>query len=100
MNLLETVDVILLQRILNTPKTTPNEMLYLELGYIPLRNLIQQRRLAFLFYIKHEDQNALVNRFFETQLSKRTKTTVLKDIEELNLNVNIEDIKKMKQIYV
>ena len=82
LNFLETVDLMLLRKILNAPKSTPKEMLYLELGCIPFRNLIQQRRLSFLYYILHEDQKSLVYRFFETQLNNRTKndwvTTVLR----------------------
>ena len=84
LNLLETIDLRLLRKILNAPKSTPKEMLYLELGCIPFRNIIQQRRLSFLYYIMHEDQKSLVNKFFETQLKYRTKndwvTTVLKDL--------------------
>ena len=84
LNLLETIDLRLLRKILNAPKSTPKEMLYLELGCIPFRNIIQQRRLSFLYYIMHEDPKSLVNTFFETQLKYRTKndwvTTVLKDL--------------------
>ena len=89
LNLLETIDLRLLRKILNAPKSTPKEMLYLELGCIPFRNIIQQRRLSFLYYIMHEDAKSLVNNFFETQLKYRTKndwvTTVLRDLEDLKL---------------
>ena len=50
-HLLESADVQLLRSILNVPKSTPKEMLYLELGCIPLRYQIQKRRSLFL-YIK------------------------------------------------
>ena len=100
LNLLETIDLRLLRKILNAPKSTPKEMLYLELGCIPFRNIIQQRRLSFLYYIMHEDPKSLVNNFFETQLKYRTKndwvTTVLKDLEDLKLDINFDDIKKMR----
>ena len=101
LNFLETVDLMLLRKILNSPKSTPKEMLYLELGCIPFRNLIQQRRLSFLYYILHEDPKSLVYRFFETQLNNRTKndwvTRVLRDLKELQLNVNFDEIKGMKK---
>ena len=100
LNLLETIDLRLLRKILNAPKSTPKEMLYLELGCIPFRNIIQQRRLSFLYYIMHEDPKSLVNKFFETQLKYRTKndwvTTVLKDLKDLKLDINFDDIKKMR----
>jgi hypothetical protein len=47
LDLLETVDVQLLRNILKAPKSTPKEMLYLELGCIPLRELIRKRRISF-----------------------------------------------------
>ena len=101
LNFLETVDLMLLRKILNVPKTTPKEMLYLELGCIPFRNVIQQRRLSFLYYILQEDPKSLVYRFFETQRKNRTKndwvTTILRDLEELKLNLNFDEIKAMKK---
>ena len=48
MDLLETVDLMLLRRILNAPTATPKEMLYRELGCTPFINLIQQRRIPLL----------------------------------------------------
>ena len=92
---------MLLRKILNAPKSTPKEMLYLELGCIPFRNVIQQRRLSFLYYILQEDPKSLVYRFFETQRKNRTKndwvTTILRDLEELKLNLNFDEIKAMKK---
>ena len=40
LELLETVDVMLIRRILKAPKSTPKEMLHLELGLVPLRQII------------------------------------------------------------
>ena len=45
---LEKVDCSLLRKILEAPSGTPNCMLYLELGCIPIRFLVKQRRLMFL----------------------------------------------------
>ena len=102
MDFLETVDLVLLRRILGAPNSTPKEMLYLELGCIPLRNVIQKRRLSFLYYILHEDPKSLVFKFLESPMKNRTKndwaSTVLKDIQELSLNLKIEDINVMKNM--
>ena len=65
--LLESVDLMLLRKILNAPKSTPKEILYLELGCIPLKFIVQKRRLSFLHYILQEDPNSLIYRFFESQ---------------------------------
>ena len=40
LDLLETVDLMLLRGILKVPKSTPKEMLFLELGVVPFREII------------------------------------------------------------
>ena len=47
-DMLEGVDEMLLRRVLECPMSTPKEMLYLELGVLPLRYIIKMRRLNFL----------------------------------------------------
>ena len=97
MKLLETVDIMLLRKILKAPKATPIEMLYLELGCIPYRELIQKRRLMFLYYILNEDPKSMIFQFFETQRRKPTKkdwvTTIKRDMDELKINLEFEDIR-------
>ena len=101
MELLETVDTLFLQRILNAPKSTPKEMYYLELGCIPYRNLIQKKRLMFLFYILKQDPKSMIYKFFESQknhgTSKDWVNTVIQDLKDLNIDKNFEDIKIMKK---
>ena len=94
------MDVKLLRGLLKAPKSTPKEMLFLELGVVPFREIIRQRRLGFLFYILHENQGSMIHRFFESQRKNKSSkdwvTTILRDIKELNLDMEIEDIRKMK----
>ena len=94
---LETVDVMLIRNILNAPHATPREIIYLELGCIPFWHIIKNRRLSFLHYLLKEDPQSMVHRFLRTQIENRnTKdwtTTVLKDIEELDIKMNFEEIK-------
>ena len=101
LNLLETVDEMLLRKLLNTPKSTPKEMLYLELGCIPYRILIKKRRLMFLFYILKQDPQSLIYKFFQSQKNHETSkdwvTTIRKDLKELNINMNFDDIQSMKK---
>ena len=75
LNLLETIDLQFLRQLLKAPKGTPKEMLFLELGCMPYRDIIRERRLGFLHYILNEDQESMVNRFFHTQMKMRTKRT-------------------------
>ena len=72
-DMLEGVDEMLLRRVLECPMSTPKEMLYLELGVLPLRYIIKMRRLNFLQYILKEDNNSLIYSFLKAQLEKPTK---------------------------
>lgn len=47
LDLLETIDVSLLKQLLRAPRGTPTEMLYLELGCIPFREIVREKRLRF-----------------------------------------------------
>ena len=101
MDLLETVDLMLLRGILKAPKSTPKEMLFLELGLVPFREIVRKRRLGFLFYILHQSKDSMIFRVFESQVRNKTSkdwvTTVLSDLKELSLNLTFEDIKQMKK---
>ena len=104
MNLLETVDEIFLRRLLNAPKSTPKEMLYLELGCLPYRYLIQKRRLIFMSYIIQQDENSMIYRFFQAQKKDGTPkdwvTTVRKDLEKLNIDMNFDKIKLLRRSHL
>ena len=103
LNLLETIDLQFLRQLLKAPKGTPKEMFFLELGCMPYREIIRERRLGFLHYILNEDKDSMVNRFFHSQLKTRKKkdwvTTVLEDLKYLGLSdLSIEEIRKMKKV--
>ena len=101
LELLESIDVQFLRSILRSPKSTPKEMLFLELGCVPLRDIIRKRRISFLHHILNEDKDSMIFKFLETQMnSRRPKdwiTQVLKDIDYLELNLNLDDVKEMKK---
>ena len=98
---LETIDNTFLRKILKAPMATPKEMLHLELGSLPFRYTIQRRRLSFLHYLLNEDSKSLVHRFLMTQMGNRNPkdwtNTVMKDLEELNIDMNFDVIKMMKK---
>ena len=102
MTLLETVDLQLLRGILKAPKSTPKEMLFLELGVVPFKEIIRKKRLIFLHYILQQNEDSLIAKVFESQVKNPTSrdwvTTVRKDLLELNLNMKFDDIKIMKKI--
>ena len=94
---IETVDLMFMRKLLDAPLGTPKEMLYLELGCLPFRDIIQRRRLSYLQYLLQEDPLSMVHRFLDTQVKKKNPkdwvSTVLKDLEELKINVNFVMIK-------
>ena len=65
LDLIETVDLMLLRSILKAPISTSKEMLYLELGCLPYREIIRQKRLSYLYYTLHENSKSMVYRFLE-----------------------------------
>ena len=101
MSLLESVDLQFLRSVLKVPKSTPKEMLYLELGCLPFRYLIKKRRILFLHYILNEKQDSMLNRFLMTQINNRKKRDwidqVFQDLNELNLGDNLNKIKMEKK---
>ena len=101
LDLLETVDVQFLRSVLRAPRATPKEMLFLELGCIPLRELIKKRRILFLHYILNESQESMINKFLKTQLKtqkpKDWTTQVLKDLKEFQIELNLEELKDIKK---
>ena len=101
MELLETVDTMLLKGVLKTPTSTPKEMLHLELGLTPFREIIRKKRLLFLHYILNQDENSLMYQVFKTQLKNKTSkdwaTTVIQDFKELNWKIKFKEIKQMKR---
>jgi hypothetical protein len=102
LNLLETIDLMFLRQLLKAPKGTPKEMLFLELGCIPFREIFRERRLGFFYYILYEDPKSMISRFLKVQMEKRNErdwaTTVLEDLKYLDLEeLSMERIRKMKK---
>ena len=97
LNELESVDRILLRRIMNVPFSTPTALLYLELGIIPLRHIIQAKRIMFLRYIMTRQENDLLNKFLKAQIREPTKNdwclTVKKDLETFDFDNDFEIVK-------
>ena len=61
---LEIEDRQLMRAILGAPEGSPNELLYLELGCIPIKQIITCRRLNFLRDILAKNENDILHKFF------------------------------------
>ena len=98
---LEKADEELLRRVLEAPISTPKCMLYLETGCKPLRFIIMSRRLMFYHYILNEDEDSLISKFYHSQAKQPIKgdwsTTVMDDLEALDIVLTAEQIKMSSQ---
>ena len=101
LDLLETADIFLLRGILKAPKSTPKEMLFLELGILPLREIIRKRRLGFLHYILQQKSDSLIRKVFEAQnkypTSKDWVTMVKNDLTVIDMKTTFKEIELMKK---
>ena len=87
--------------ILEAPSSTPKVSLYLEMGCVPIRFIIKNRRLMFLHYILPQNESSLLFKFFKAQLDNPVKgdwsEQVLFDLEEINLQLSFEEIKRLSK---
>ena len=97
----ENLDMILLKKIFEAPKSTPNVSVYLELGCIPIRFIIKNRRLMFLHYLLQQDVDSLLSKFFVAQCENPSKGDwwfdAKKDLLDLHLEMSLEEIKRMSK---
>ena len=86
---LESVDLMLLRKLLKTPISTPKASLYLETGCVPIRYILKRKRIMFLHHILTRDSNALINRVFWAQVQNTGKgdwcQVVREDLDMLGL---------------
>ena len=99
---LEEIDEMYMRKIFDLPKSTPRIGLYAECGKIPIRNIIQTRRLLFYWHILHLEETELVFRFYLAQKFKPGKNdwilTVYKDMKELGITMSDNEVKKISLI--
>ena len=99
---LESVDEMLLRKILITPISTPKIALYLETGCVPIRFIIKKKRIMFLHHILTRNKEALIHRVLTAQISKPVKgdwcIVVREDLDSLGLsNLSFDDISGMSK---
>ena len=102
MKKLESVDEMMLRKLLKTPISTPKPALYLETGCVPLRFVIKRKRIMFLHHILTRSEDALISRVFWAQVEKPAKgdwcTVVREDLDSLGMNLTgFKEIAEMSQ---
>jgi hypothetical protein len=90
MKKLESVDHMLLRKILDTAISTPINALYLECGCIPIRFIIKKKRIMFLHHILTRQDNSLITKVFWAQVHSPAPgdwcQVVREDLEHLGLD--------------
>ena len=91
---LESVDRLLLRRILSAPVSTCSEALFLETGCIDIGTIIKGRRLNFLHYLTKQDKNSMMYKFFKVQWDFPVKgdwsLDCRQDLEDFNFPDSLE----------
>ena len=76
-------------------------MLYLELGVVPIRFIIVERRLNFLWYILHEDSESLINMVLKKQLETPVPgdwgQACQKNLKELDIQMSMRDMENINE---
>ena len=87
--LLEDVDEFLLRSLFKAHSKTPLEFLHLETGTVPLRYIIESRRINHLHNILSKSESELIHRLYKAQKIKTCKgdriELVSKDFEDLQI---------------
>ena len=86
---LKSVDEALLSGLLKAHSKTPKELLHLELGTIPLRWVMAQRRLNYMKHKLSRDDGELIKKIVLAQKETQTKGDFIqlieKDLKALNM---------------
>ena len=94
---LESVDTELLRRILEAPVSTPTCMLFLELGCIPLKYVVMQRRQMFLHYVLQQKPDSLLLKCLNVQIKHLDEwdwvNQIYSDLQELKIILTFEQIR-------
>ena len=100
----EDLDRLLLRKILQAPISTPKESYYLELGLIPIGEIIKARRIQYLHHLVTRDESEMLYQFFATQWTTPTRgdwtETVRENMDEFGIPVDFNFLQsKTKEVF-
>ena len=100
-NQLESIDKLLLRKILKSPISTPTEAMYLELGILRIGTIIKARRINFLHYIVSQKESEMISQVFSIQWNQPCKNdwtlSVKQDLADFGIEVNLSNIKRKSE---
>ena len=94
---LENLDLRFLRKKFELHSKIPKEMIYLELGIVPVSFLLMKKRLSFLQYILQQPEQSLIYQVLKAMIENPAKNDwielVRKDLQDLDIKLSFEDIK-------
>jgi hypothetical protein len=98
---LEQIDEMWMRNLFECSRNVPKDLLYLELGLTPISYIIKGRKQMFLHHILQQKEISLLYQFFMAQMKTPSHndwvSSVLEEMIELEIDLEIEDIKYMKK---
>lgn len=99
---LESIDIQFYRRLFQAHSKTAKEAFYLETGKVPIRIIIQVRRLMYWWHINNLEETSLIKKCYKAQKVKPVKKkhwiqTIEKDKKDFNINLQDKDLKKIKK---
>ena len=98
-DMLEQVDEMWMSNLFECSRNVPRDLLYLELGIVPISYLIKARKQMYLHHILQQEEDSLLHRFFTAQMKFPVKndwiSQVLEEQEELDINNSLIEIQSM-----
>ena len=90
---LENPDTILQRKVLSSSGNPSKVFMMLELGLIPVRYLIIQKRLQFLHYLLNQSKQSMLRKVYEAMKkdSRRGDFVYLTNKDKTLLNINMND---------
>ena len=93
MKKLESIDEYYLRQVLGAHSKTALEALFLETGKLPIKYVIQGRRLMYWWHLVNQDKNTLISKFYNAQKNIPIKGdwTNQIDTDKANLDIHLKD---------
>ena len=100
-NILQRSDEDYIRKILDTERSTPRALLYLETGLVPLKFKVMYRRIMFYHNIVTQKDESLIKHVVDAQKKSPTKDDwfgmVENNMKYLNLSMTSPEFKCMKR---
>ena len=98
-DMLESCDRSLLTRLFGVPSSCSYEAVYLETGILPVRFILQGRRLMYYWTLLNKSENELVKKVFDIQKEHSVKDDWIEqikdDLKSLEIELTEQEIKDM-----